>query len=101
MANQTQVITPGYVLDDKPTVYINPGSETPFAVVRLGPQLDLFMHEPEHAQALADVFAKTAANLAAAQAQHAFSAPEPEPGLPARDRCTICGRPASAHEARS
>jgi hypothetical protein len=61
MSNRTLVNMPAPEIDDEPEVYFNPGREGgPFAVVGLGPELTLFIHEAQHARVIAAVFTQAA-----------------------------------------
>lgn len=64
MSNGTQLSIAPPVLHDEPTAYLNSGgAETggqPFAVVELGTQAWLYIHEAGHAHAIAAAFTKAA-----------------------------------------
>lgn len=70
MSNQTSVSIPIPELHDQPTAYLNPGGKSgPFAVVELGTRMWLYVHEAEHARAIAAAFTKAAQLLDEAASQ--------------------------------
>ncbi len=60
MSNQTSLSIAPPEVADEPAAYLNPGTGQPFAVVGLGPGAWLYIHEPEHARAIAAAFTKAA-----------------------------------------